>query len=144
MQQHYFLNALDLKKEWFKDAVEGNLDNMKHIYNIMEENGYEKDIKKWRAYGNCTTLMVATMYGRQNVVRWLLHEFQFDVNEKNCYGNTALHVAVIYNQMECAILLLDQGSRLLENKDFSTPLDHATSEGKKEMQNLLESHFHSD
>ena len=124
----------------------------------MKENGTEKEIKKWRSKivkrylhhrftnfsGDHTILMEATMYGRQNVMRWLLHEFQFDVNEQNCYGNTALHWAAVNNQIECAILLLDQGSRLLENKHFNTPLDRAKSEGKKEMQKLLESHFHSD
>ena len=110
----------------------------------MKEKGMEEDFKQWKGMFGLPILGQAMIHGRQNVVRWLLNELLFDVNEKNCYGNTALHVAVIHNQMECAILLLDQGSRLSENKHFNTPLDHAKKEGKKEMQKLLESHFHSD
>ena len=155
------------KEKWFKNALKGNIDNMRHIYNIMEENGYEKDIKNWRDNGDCTTLMeatmnerqnvlftkgcgvrtvlmTATMYDRRNTITWLLHKHKVDVNEQNRFGNTALHIAAMLNRMGCARLLLDLGSRLLENKYGYTPLDYAKNIGNREMQKILLSHFHSD
>ena len=150
MTQHYFSIALDLKEEWFKNAKEGNLDNMKNIYKIMKEKGLEEDIKDWRGSFDYTILMEATRRGRPNVVRWLLHELKFDVNEQQSHGFTGLyftglsngfclHVAALYNRMECARLLLDAGAQHLKNTSGQTPLDCAKTE---EMQELLVSHFH--
>ena len=138
--------ASDLKEEWFKNEEEGNLDNMKNIYRIMKEKGIEEDIKDWRYFGDFgysgnTILHEATRFGRTNILRWLLHELKFDVNEKNNFGNTALHTAAYLNQMECARLLLDAGSQHLKDLWGKTPLDDAKTKGHTEMQRLIESHF---
>ena len=134
-----FQTALDLKKEWFEAAKGGNLENMEHIYKIIKEKGNEEDIKEWRGPYYSTILMEATRLGRQNILKWLVQEFQFDVNEQSSNGSTALHIAAYYNQLECARLLLDLGSQHLKDQLGITPLDVAKEE---EMQKLLEPHFH--
>ena len=107
----------------------------------MKEKGIEEDIKQWRDDDYDTILLAATMMGRKNIIRWLLHELKFDVNEQNSYGETALHFTAIFNQMERARLLLDAGSQLLKDRSGNTPLDYAKRCGYKEMKRLLESHF---
>ena len=113
---------------------------MKYIYKILKEIGTEEDINEWRYYG-VTVLMLATMNGRPNVLKWLIHELKSDVNEQNIYGGSALHLATSNNQMECARVLLDLGSQLLKNESGNTPLDCAIVAENKQMKNLLESHF---
>ena len=93
-------------------------------------------------FGGYTILMEATRLRRPNVLRWLIHESKFDVNEQDRYGSTELHFAVSTNQMECARLLLDAGSQHLKDKWGRTPLDYAEILLYKEMKNLIESHFH--
>ena len=117
---------------------------MKYINKIMKERGIEEDIKEWRdsLYGR-TILMKVTRWGRQNILKWLIHELQFDVNEQNSYGSTSLHWASLYDHMECARLLLDAGSLHLKDVNGNTPLHLAKTWGNNEMQNLLELHLHS-
>ena len=133
----------------------------------MKEKGIEKDIKEfkskfgnedvifysglkwsrlsefnpWWRHSNRTILMEASEFGRLDVLKWVLHKLQFDVNEQNSNGDTALHWAAHHNQMECARLLLDVGSQQLKNQWDNTPFDDAKSRGHREMQNLLESHL---
>ena len=114
----------------------------------MKEKGNEKDIEEWRyLHGpngrfDETILIEATSFGRLNILRWLLHELKFDVNEQNKNGDIALHVAVSHNQMDCARLLLDVGSQHLKNRWGNTPLDYAKKNGHKEMKSLIVTHFH--
>ena len=114
---------------------------MKNIYKVIKEKGIEKDINQWRNSDDRTILMETTFMGKENILRWLLHELKFDVNEQNSFGDTVLHVAALHNRMECARLLLDVGSQLLKNQYGRTPLDYAKEYGHKEMQRLIESHF---
>ena len=129
----------------------------------MRENGIEEEMKEWRGYWRdeglraywmgygreqtFTILMEATLAGRSDVLKWLIQDLQFDVNEKNNIGKTALHCAAYRNQMECARLLLSRKALLLKDQDGDTPLDWLYIEGRfigrKDMENLLESHFHS-
>ena len=142
MTQNYFSVASDLKEEWFKNAREGNLDNMKNIYKIMKEKGKEEYIKEWRYLDVSTILLEASYSGKEDILRWLLHELKFDVNEQNRYGYTALHFAAYYNQMKCARLLLDVGSQhLKDHVHGQTPLHYAKRNGYKKIQRLIESHF---
>jgi len=134
-------NTECLKNEWITSARIGNLEKMKNIYTIMKEKGNEEDIKDWRGSFDYTILLEATLSGSSNILRWLLHELKFDVNEQNKHGETALHLAATRNQMECARLLLDAGSLNLKNQRGITPLDWANSQGHTEMQRLIESHF---
>ena len=114
---------------------------MKTIYKIMKEKGNEEDIKQWRTNSDYTILLEATLIGSSNILRWLLHELKFDVNEQNNNGLTALHIAALNNRMECARLLLDAGSQHLKSQWVSSPLDYAKAHRHKEMQRLIESHF---
>ena len=115
---------------------------MKNIYKIIKEKGMEADIKEWRNnFYDYTILMEATLYGSENLLRWLLHDLKFDVNEQNKYGWTALHFAANNYKMECARLLLDVGSQNLKDQSGDTPLDFAEENDHKEMQRLIESHF---
>ena len=88
----------------------------------MKEKGIEKDIKLWRDSDNYTILMVASWNGRLNILKWLLQEVKCDVNEQNSYFQTALHCAARNNQMECARLLLKQGSNLYNFNLATSPL----------------------
>ena len=81
----------------------------------MKEKESEEDIKKWMYFG-VTILMWAAMNGRPNVLKWLICELNFEINEQNIYGGTALHLATSNNQMECAKLLLELGSQHLKNQ----------------------------
>ena len=47
----------------------------------MKQKGVEEDIKKWRNSYDYTILMEASMSGHVNVLKWLIQELQFDVNE---------------------------------------------------------------
>ena len=114
---------------------------MKTIYKIIKENLNEEDIKDWRIGSFMILIRVTGILAKEGILRWLLHELKFDVNEQNKHGETALHLAAIRNQMECARLLLDAGSLNLKNQRGITPLDWAKSQGHTEMQRLIESHF---
>ena len=96
----------------------------------MKEKGIEEDMKEWRsnfdfAMSDKTILMRATRFGSQNVLRWLIQELKFNANEQNCDGDTALHYAADYNQVECARLLLDLGSQHLKIRPDNNPFDWA-------------------
>ena len=114
---------------------------MKHIYKIIKENLNEEDIKDWRIGSFIILIRVTGILAKEGILRWLLHELKFDVNEQNSFGDTVLHVAALHNRMECARLLLDVGSQLLKNQYGRTPLDYAKEYGHKEIQRLIESHF---
>jgi len=130
-----------LKNEWITSARIGNLEKMKNIYKIIKENLNEEDIKDWRIGSFIILIRVTGILAKEGILRWLLHELKFDVNEKNSYGNTALHLAAFSNQTECARFLLASGSKHLKDRWGNTPLDIAKRDGHKEMQILIESHF---
>ena len=143
MQQRYFSVALELKEKWFENAAKGKLEQMKFMYKIIKEKGVEEDIKKWRNSYDYTILMEASMSGHVNVLKWLIQELQFDVNEYISGGWSALHFAAIHNRMESARLLLNLGAQhfrtYIRGKPLGkTPLDYAKEYGNKEMQKLLE------
>ena len=114
---------------------------MKNIYKVIKEKGIEKDINQWRNSDDRTILMETTFMGKENILRWLLHENKFDVNEQNSRGITALHYGTLFNETECARLLIDAGSQNLKDRRGKTPLDDAKRKKHKEMQRLIESHF---
>ena len=107
----------------------------------MKEKGIAEDIKVWRNSIDRPILLEATKWGKENILRWLLQELKFDVNEQNNNGITALHLAAYSNQMECARFLLDAGSQNLKDHWGLTPLDEAFRRGHTEIQNLIRSHF---
>ena len=110
---------------------------------MIKDRGMEEDIKGWRDSFDYTISMQATRFGRENVLKWLLQELQFGVKEQSSNGSTALFIAADNNQTECARLLIELGSQQLKNEFGIAPLIVAKMNGHKEMQKLLESHFHS-
>ena len=88
----------------------------------MKEKRIEKDIKRWRDSENYTILMVASWNGRLNILKWLLEEVKFDVNERNSYFQTAFHCAAYNKQVECARLLLKHGATLYNFNLAMVPL----------------------
>ncbi|RNA12311.1 Ankyrin repeat domain-containing 13C [Brachionus plicatilis] len=69
-----------------------------------------------------------------------------ELEEKLCqrdqYGNTALHLAVMTGNLEATRLLLESDSRVkIRNEQFWTPLHEAISLGNKEMVKILYSKF---
>ena len=131
--------------------MDGNLEAMKAIYKIMENKGMGEEIKKWRDSSDDTALIKATRFGRVKIVEWLLEEVKVDVNEKRIIGDTALHTAARCNQLPCARVLLKHQAKLFKTYWGETPLDelyiggqeegYRIIGGRKEMENLLKTHF---
>jgi len=72
-----------------------------------------------------TALHDAAMYGRNNVVRYLLENRFIDVNSKNHMGNTPLHNACFYARQEVLATLLEfEADATHENEYKQMPLHH--------------------
>jgi ankyrin repeat protein len=71
-------------------------------------------------------------------VHVLLEDFQLDVNSRDAYGATALHVAVWQGQLELVIRLLSKGAdRLIPDSNGRTALHYAILRGHTAMAGLL-------
>ena len=66
-----------------------------------------------------TALILATMYGHTEVVRYLCHKGA-DVNAKDLYGNSALAFAAADGNMEILNILCDWGADLYSKDDTGT------------------------
>merc|ERR1712176_261654 len=64
------------------------------------------------------------------------------INDRDEYhGYSALHYAVVLDDMDCAELLIEHGANVnLPDDNEKNPLDHATLTGNKDMVRLLENH----
>ena len=104
-------------------------------YRLYCEFSSEEDMKEWRsnfdfAMSDETILMRATRFGSQNVLRWLLQELKFDVNEQNCDGDTALHYAADKGNKVLVEALLSWGAEVdRQDLEGRTPLYGACEEG---------------
>ena len=65
---------------------------------------------KWRNKYGRTALQQAALYGREAVVRVLVHEGGADVNARGYAGWTALHYAVRHDQAGIVSYLLQRGA----------------------------------
>ena len=126
----------------WQNAVKEKLADMKRIYKNIKEKEVDKDIAEWSGLPHRTLLMEASCCGRPDILRWLIYDLEYDVNELDKDGNTALHFATLFDKMECARFLLAQGSQQLKNRSGIAPLDYAKSGGNEELQKLLEAHLH--
>ena len=73
-----------------------------------------------------------------SVVRYLLENGYFTVDERDPRGNTALIVAAQNNQIEIAQLLLDRGaSKSITDGSGKTAYDYAVEKGYEEIARLL-------
>ena len=86
-------------------------------------------------------LMIASQHGQHHVAEWLVDNGS-DVEAKDKYGHTSLHLACICCQAETAALLLRKGADV--NKTCTpraeTPLIFACNAGNKETVKALLSH----
>jgi len=68
----------------------------------------------------------------------LLEDFQLDINTRDQYGGTVLHVAAWLGQLELAMRLLSKGAnRLIADSSGRTPLHYAIIRGHAAMVGLL-------
>lgn len=69
-------------------------------------------------------------------------DLEHKLAQKDQYGNTVLHLAVMTGNLEATKLLLEAGSRVkIRNEQFWTPLHEAISLGNKEMVKILYKKF---
>lgn len=84
-----------------------------------------------------TALLLASMYGRLEVVRFLCHEGA-DVNARDMFGNTPLAFAAADGNMEMMTVLCDWGADLDARDDReSSPLMTAIKNEEYDAVNLL-------
>jgi ankyrin repeat protein len=108
-------------KKFFEFVVNGNIDGVKKLLkegvdiNVQNKYGY-------REHFGYTGLLLATSYGRTEVVR-LLVEMGADINFKNKDGDTALILAVVYRRNEIVSFLVENGADInVQNKIGNTAL----------------------
>ena len=84
-----------------------------------------------------TALHIATCNGRNDVVKYLVHEGA-DVNRQTGYKDTSLHLAAQFNNTEVARLLRENGADInLKKIGNETPLD-CTRKGSEVQRVLLQ------
>lgn len=80
--------------------------------------------------GKFSPLHIASMYGKQNIVRSLLTYSEIDKDEQNAFGETSLSLACKYNKTGVVLLLLQNSVSLVTfNKKLWTPLHWASWNG---------------
>jgi len=104
------------------------------LFQYLMEQNVDKAIQlPWES-----TLTYAAHYGNSNVVRYLLENGHFSVDELDPKGNTALIVAAKNNQLEIAELLLAFGaSKSIADDSGKTAYDHAVENGYLEVAEIL-------
>ena len=86
-----------------------------------------------------STLTYAVHYRNHNVVRYLLENGYFAIDELDPNGNTALIVAVRSNQLDMVKLLLDLGAaKDVTDVTGKTAYDYALDNGYEEIATLLD------
>jgi ankyrin repeat protein len=76
-----------------------------------------------------TALLHACALGREHVVEALLDRYA-NINQQNCYGHAALHVAAMNGSIRCTKLLLERGARSdMKDHNGKTPYDLALEHG---------------
>ena len=162
---------LDSKEKWLRNSGEGNLKDMKEIYQQLKDKGLQQEVRNFKD----SALMRATIHGHHDICQFLVREDLVDVNAKENGGFNALHYAASYNHPEIAKLLLGETSidvnaqtigggtalheaaywnrsqvtrvllkykpRLLKDKWNDTALDTARKEKNEEIFQLLKRHY---
>lgn len=85
-----------------------------------------------------TVLHLAAGSGHLHVCSYLVQQLKLNVNVKDDKGDTPLNLAILIEQYDTSVYLLDHGAwpTALNNQGF-TALHHATSGGKKLLVQLL-------
>ena len=100
----------DLKRRWLENAKEGNLQDMKEVYQQLQNNGLQKEVKNFKDSDGNTALMEAIVSGHLDICQWLVRENLVDVNSKDNGGWNALHVAARVDRPEIAQFLFEKTS----------------------------------
>ena len=117
----------DWKKKWLRNAEEGNLKDMKEIYQQLKDKGLQQEVGNFKDSSGINAFMWATIYGHLDICQFLLREDLVDVNSKDVDGSNALHDAASNNQPEIAKWLLEETSIDVnaQTKDGWTGLHYA-------------------
>jgi len=114
-------------------AENGNLEILKclvekerNVIDLMGEKG--------------TPLMVASFPGRISVCKYLIG-MNADVNVQNKIGNTALHRACFYNEIDVVKILLSNGAMDLKNVSNESASDFARRQKHEKIVEILAKHF---
>lgn len=104
------------------------------IKKILENDGTIINNKNERGW---PPLMTAVLYNQEKIVQHLL-EHGASVDEQNPVLHTSLHVALIYNHVDIACVLIKSGADLtIKNKHKKTPLDYVDSKQVRDLLNEL-------
>ncbi len=84
-----------------------------------------------------TTILEATFMGNEEAVKEHI-AYKSDLNQKDAYGSTPLHIAATFGKTDVAILLIEAGADLsATSADGSTPLHTAAFFGRTEIVKAL-------
>lgn len=73
----------------------------------------------------------------EEIVNFLLSNYEIDINQSNQEGSTALHEAVICEKLELVKILLENGAKIQANHGGNTPLHYAANRDYTEITALL-------
>lgn len=116
-----------IKKKFYNKILKKMLKrkNSNKSNDIINVNSYRDEDKN-------NNLIIAAKRNNEKFVQYFL-EKKYNPNEKNKYGNTALHYAIKNNNKEIIKLLLDKGADInISNKKGITPYNLASKEIRKE------------
>ena len=100
----------DRQRRWLENAKEGNMQEMKEIYQQLQNDGFQKEVKNFKDSDGNTALMGAIVNGHLDICQWLVRENLVDVNSKDNGGWNALHVAAREDRPEIAQFLFEKTS----------------------------------
>lgn len=97
----------------------------------------EKSTKETKIEAPNTTIQDATFFGNVDAIKGHIAA-KTDLNQKDAYGSTPLHVASTFGKTDIALLLIAGGANLNETSaDGSTPLHTAAFFGRTDIVKAL-------
>jgi ankyrin repeat protein len=132
-----------IKKAW-KD-LDGTVLPISHIAavegwsNVLKSlDNSNRDLNSMTPSSNLTPLYLATKAGQKDVVKYLLSSSKIKIDQVVADGNNALHVAIKYNLLEIAELLLRAGADVnFKGHNGQTALHYAVKAQNMEATKLL-------
>lgn len=126
----------ELEQEWLDGARYGDLDMLKQICKICENENIPAPINCKTSTGS-TSLHMACANGHVDVVKFLC-DINTPINIKNEEGNTPLHWAAINGHVDIVELLLKNGALPEEyNNQNHTAMFEAQRHGHEQVVNRL-------
>lgn len=97
-----------MKEKWLENAIDGNLKEMKAIYQGLRSKGFLQEVKNFKDSSERNALIWATWKGHLDISKFLVRKDLVDVNSKDDHGSNALHYAAYKNRPEIAKWLLEE------------------------------------